>query len=59
MISIFLIKNTCIYANGHKKLDMKLMVLTSKTGYFLEFQNIPNELGLFVIYIFFLRIIKA
>ena len=53
MISIFLIKNTCIYANGHKKLDMKLMVLTSKTGYFLEFQNIPNELGLFVIYNFF------
>ena len=53
MISIFLIKNTCINANRHKKLDMKLMVLTSKIGYFLEFQNIPNELDLFVIYNFF------
>lgn len=52
MISIFPIRNTCIYASGHEKLDMKLTV-TSKIGYFLEFQNIPNELDLFVIYNFF------
>lgn len=53
-----MISNICIYVSGHKKLDMKLTV-TSKIRYFLEFQNIPNELDLFVMYNFFFRIIKA